>query len=66
MSRMLIVIGLVIVLAGVLWPIITRIGLGHLPGDLLIHRGNFTFYFPLVTSIVLSVVVSLIFWLFGR
>jgi len=54
------VIGVVIVLAGRLpW-------IGRLPGDIYVRRGNFTFYFPLATSILVSIVLTLIFWLFGR
>ena len=40
--------------------------IGRLPGDIIVERKNFTFYFPLATSIVLSVILSLIFWLIGR
>lgn len=66
MSRLLIVVGVVLVAVGVLWPWITRSGLGRLPGDFLIERGNFRFYFPLATSILVSAVVTLILWLFRR
>jgi len=66
MSRALIIIGLAIVAVGVLWPWIARLGLGRLPGDIWIHRGNFTFYAPITTSIIVSVVVSLILWLMSR
>jgi len=44
----------------------TAIGLGRLPGDLIYRRGNFTFYFPLMTSILLSIALSLLLWLFRR
>ena len=66
MSRFLIVLGLVILAAGLLWPVLTRLGLGRLPGDIVVQRGNFTFYFPLVTCIVISVLLSAVFWLFNR
>lgn len=66
MAKWLIVAGLVLVLAGVLWPVLSRLGLGRLPGDILIERGNFRFYFPLATSIVISIVLSLILWLVNR
>jgi hypothetical protein len=66
MSRTLIIIGLVIVAAGLLWPWIARLGLGRLPGDLVIERENFTFYFPIVTGLVISIVLSLLLWLFNR
>jgi DUF2905 family protein len=66
LSRVLIGLGLVLLAAGLLWPLIAKIGLGRLPGDIVIQRENFTFYFPLVTSIVLSVVLSLVLWLLSR
>lgn len=66
MSRFLIVLGLIILAAGLLWPALTRLGLGRLPGDIAIQRGNVTFYFPLVTCILISVVLSAVFWLFNR
>jgi hypothetical protein len=45
---------------------LSRLGLGHLPGDVVIRHGNFYFYFPIVTSIVLSLVLSLLLWLINR
>ncbi len=66
MSRFLIVLGLVIVAIGVLWPHLARLGLGRLPGDIVIQRGNFSFYFPLATCIVVSLLLSAVFWLFNR
>jgi Protein of unknown function (DUF2905) len=66
MGRLLIVIGVVFVLAGLLWPWLTRLGLGRLPGDIVIEHGNVSFYFPIVTSIVISIVLSLVFWLINR
>jgi membrane protein implicated in regulation of membrane protease activity len=64
--RVLIVAGLILLAAGLLWPVLTRLGLGRLPGDISIERGNFRFYFPLVTSLVISVALTLLFWLFRR
>jgi hypothetical protein len=66
MSRLLIIIGLIIVAIGFLWPWLTRIGLGRLPGDIMIERGNFTLYIPITTGLLLSVLVSLILWLVNR
>jgi len=62
MSRALIVIGIVIVLVGVLWPWLGRLGLGHLPGDIIVERGNVKLYFPITTCVLISMVISLIFW----
>jgi len=66
MSRFLIVLGLVILALGLLWPVLARLGLGRLPGDIVIQRGNFSFYFPLVTCIIISVLLSVVLWLFNR
>jgi hypothetical protein len=66
MARILIVIGALLLIAGLLWPWLRRLGLGHLPGDVIIRHGNFYFYFPIATSIVLSVVLSLVLWLINR
>ena len=66
MARFLIIAGVILVLAGLLWPVIAKLGLGRLPGDIVFQRGNTTFYFPIVTSIILSVVLSAVLWLLGR
>ena len=64
--RILIVAGIVLLVTGLLWPLITRLGLGRLPGDIVVERQNFRFYFPLVTSILVSIVLTALFWLFRR
>jgi hypothetical protein len=66
MSRLLILLGLAIVLIGVAWPWLSKIGLGRLPGDIVIERDSFTFYLPLMTSLIVSLVLSLLLWIFGR
>ncbi len=66
MSRALIIFGIVLVAAGLLWPFIGRLGLGRLPGDIVIERPGFSFYFPLMTSLIISVVLSVILWLVNR
>ena len=66
MQKLLVTIGLVILIIGLLWPVISKLGLGRLPGDILVRREGFTFYFPLATSIIVSVVVTLIIWWFRR
>ncbi len=66
MSRILITIGLLLVLLGLIWPWLAKSGLGRLPGDLVIRRDNFTFYFPITTSILLSLLLTLLLWLFRR
>ena len=66
MARFLIVLGLAILLIGLLWPYLSQIGLGRLPGDIVIERENMTFYFPLMTCLLLSVLFSLVFWVVNR
>jgi hypothetical protein len=66
MARFLVVLGLVILLIGLLWLFLARIGLGRLPGDFVIQRDNVTFYFPLMTCLLLSVLFSLILWVVNR
>ena len=65
-QRLLIGLGLVILIGGITWPILSRIGLGRLPGDIVFQRGGVTFYFPLVTCILISIVLSALFWLISR
>ena len=65
-SRILIIAGAILLLAGLAWPLLARLGLGRLPGDIMVERGNLRFYFPLVTSLVVSVFLTLLFWLFRR
>ena len=67
LGKLLIVFGGRTVLAGVIVLALGRIpGIGRLPGDISIHRGHWTFYFPLATSLLLSVVLTVIVWLIGR
>jgi len=66
MQRLLIALGLVIALVGLLWPWITKLGLGRLPGDLRIDKPGFTLFAPFTTMIILSVVLSLVIWLLRR
>jgi hypothetical protein len=65
-GRILILIGIAIVLIGLLWPWLSKLGLGRLPGDIVVQRQGFSFYFPIVTCLIISVVASLLFWLFRR
>ena len=66
MARFLIVLGLAILVVGLLWPYLSRIGVGRLPGDIVIERDNVTFYFPLMTCLLLSLLFSLVFWIANR
>jgi hypothetical protein len=66
MARILIIAGIVLLVLGLLWPWLSKLGLGRLPGDIVIRREGFSFYFPIVTSLLLSVGLSLLIWLFRR
>ena len=66
MTRWLVVLGVVLVVVGLLWPWLSRVGLGRLPGDIVIEREHFRLYIPIMTSILISLVLSLIFWLLNR
>jgi hypothetical protein len=64
--KLLIAVGGLLLVVGVLWPWISKLGLGRLPGDIVIERENFRFYFPIVTMILVSLFLSLLLWLFRR
>jgi hypothetical protein len=66
MQRLLILLGLLMLGAGLAWPWLRRIPFGRLPGDIHIVREGFSFHFPIVSCIVVSVLVSLIVWFFRR
>ena len=61
MQKLLIIIGVMLVATGLLWPVLSKLGIGRLPGDILIRRDGFTLYFPLTTMIIISVILTLIF-----
>ena len=65
-SRILIGAGVLLVAIGLLWPWIDRLGLGRLPGDIVIERENFTLYFPITTMLIVSIFLSLIVWLLRK
>ncbi|MGH8469865.1 MAG: DUF2905 domain-containing protein [Gammaproteobacteria bacterium] len=66
MPRVLITLGLLLVAMGLLWPWMTKLGLGRLPGDIVIERDGFKLYFPIVTGLLISLIVSAVLWLFRR
>jgi hypothetical protein len=66
MQRSLIILGLVIALVGVAWPWVSKLPLGRLPGDIMIDRPGFRFFFPLTTLVIISVVISLILMIFRK
>jgi hypothetical protein len=66
MQKLLIVLGALLLAAGLLWPWLSKLPFGRLPGDINIDRGSFGFHFPLMTSILLSALLTLILWLWRK
>ena len=66
MGRFLFTIGIILAAAALLWPFLARLGLGRLPGDIAIRGEHGGFYFPIVSCLVISLLISAIFWLIGR
>ncbi|HIC81363.1 MAG TPA: DUF2905 domain-containing protein [Chromatiales bacterium] len=66
MQRFLIIVGVVLVVVGVLWPWFSKLPLGRLPGDIVIDRPGLKIYFPITTMVLVSLLISLIMWLFRR
>ena len=66
MRRALILIGAVLLAAGLLWPWLTKLGLGRLPGDISIERDGFRFFFPITTSVIVSLIISIVLWWFKK
>jgi hypothetical protein len=65
-SRFLITLGIVLVVAGLAWPLLAKLGLGRLPGDIHIEREGFSFFFPITTGLIISAVISLVLWFLRR
>lgn len=66
MRKLLIFLGALILVIGLLWPWLSKLGLGRLPGDIVIHRDNLTFYFPITTMILISIILTLLLRFFGK
>ena len=64
MQKLLIILGIVILVIGLLYPYIKKLGLGQLPGDILFKTGNSTFFFPVMTCLIISIILTIIFNLF--
>ena len=62
MQRLLIVLGVLLLVAGVAWPWLSKLPFGRLPGDIIIERENFRLYFPLTTGLLVSLLLSLLLW----
>jgi uncharacterized protein HemY len=66
MQKYLILIGLIILLAGILWPWLSKLPIGKLPGDIVIDKPNLKIYIPITTMLIISIIISLVVWLFKR
>lgn len=66
MSRFLIFLGLILLLCGLFWPVVQKIGLGRLPGDIVIERGSLRLYIPIATAVLLSLALSFLLWFLRR
>jgi len=66
MQRFLIALGVILIVGGLLWPWIAKLGLGRLPGDIRFERDDFRFYFPITTGLIISALVTLILWIFRK
>lgn len=66
MARIIILIGVALIAVGLVWMLAERLGLGRLPGDIVIERENFRIYIPLMTMLIVSIVLSLVMWLINR
>jgi len=66
LGKYLILAGVILILAGIFWMFAERLGLGRLPGDIVIERENFRLYLPITTSLLISIVLSVVLWLLGR
>ena len=64
MQKILIIIGIILLIVGLLYPYIKKLGLGQLPGDILFKTGNFTFFFPVMTCLIISIILIIMFNLF--
>lgn len=66
MQQLLIILGIILLILGMTWPLLSKLPFGRLPGDIYIERENFTFYFPLTTGLLISIVLSVLLWLWMR
>ena len=66
MAKLFLTLGIIFILVGLLYPYLSNLGLGRLPGDIIIERKNFNFYFPITTSIIISIILGILFKVFFR
>ncbi|MBX3628779.1 MAG: DUF2905 domain-containing protein [Nitrosomonas sp.] len=66
MQKPLITLGIILLILGAIWPLLSKLPFGRLPGDIYIEKENFTFYFPLTTGLLISIVLSVLLWFWMR
>lgn len=66
MQRILIIIGVIFLVSGLAWPLLDKLAIGRLPGDIIIDKPHVKFYFPITTMILVSLVISLVMWIFKK
>ena len=66
MAKFFLTLGIIFILVGLLYPYLSNLGLGRLPGDIIIERKNFNFYFPITTSIIISIILGILFKVFFK
>ena len=66
MNKSIIIIGIIIVVIGVMWPLLSKLPIGRLPGDIAIKKDGFSLYLPITTMIIVSIVLSVIIWFFRK
>lgn len=66
MPKLLVTLGAVLIALGLLWPLLSKLGIGRLPGDVVLERGKFTLYVPLATCVLISALLTLLFWLLRK
>jgi len=66
MQKSLIIIGVIVILAGILWPWLAKLPLGRLPGDIVVNKPHLKIFFPITTMIIVSVIISVVLWLLRK
>ncbi|MFQ5484549.1 MAG: DUF2905 domain-containing protein [Desulfobacterales bacterium] len=66
MQKVIIIAGILLVIAGLLWPLLTKIPLGHLPGDIIVNRPTVKIFVPITTMVLVSIIISVVLWLLRK
>jgi len=66
MQKIIIIVGILLVIVGLLWPLLTKIPLGRLPGDIIVNRPTVKIFVPIATMVLVSIIISVLLWLFRK